>query len=145
MPLGLWKSKWEIHREGMERRDVEWSDEMARRDKQWHAEMKRRDEEWHAEMRRRDTEWRQERARSDERWDRQLAETRRFNGELLDRLDARLDENERKIEAALKLLGDEMIAMRREVHENTNAVKAQTEAILRLVDRFEEWDGRPPV
>lgn len=145
MPLGLWKSKWEIHREDMARRDMEWKGEAKRRDIEWNDEMARRDKQWHAETRRRDREWREERARSDERWDRQLAETRRFNDELLDRLDARLDENERKIEAALRLLGDEVIAMRREVHENTDAVKAQTEAILRLVDRFEEWDGRPPV
>lgn len=35
--------------------------------------------------------------------------------------------------------------MRQEIHEPRGAVDAQTQAILRLVDRFEDPEGRPPV
>jgi hypothetical protein len=35
--------------------------------------------------------------------------------------------------------------MRAEIHELKGAVDAQTEAIMRLVDRFEDPQGRPPV
>jgi hypothetical protein len=42
-------------------------------------------------------------------------------------------------------MGEQILAMREEVHENTDAVRALTEVILRLVDRFEDAEGRPPV
>jgi seryl-tRNA synthetase len=122
MPLGLWKSKWEIHREDMER--------------------------FREEVDRRDVEYRGDRARSDERWvelqeetrdlradyNGEIAETRLFNRELL----ARLEKTYGNVGATMELVGDE-------VHELKAAVDAQTEAILRLVDRFEGTDGRPPV
>ena len=44
----------------------------------------------------------------------------------------------------LQLMGDEIIAMRGEIHELKDAVDAQTAAILKLVDRFEDPQGRPP-
>ena len=122
MPLGLWKSKWEIHREDMER--------------------------FREEVDRRDVEYRDDRARSDERWGElqeethdlradyngEIAETRLFNRELLTRLEKTCG----SLGATMELVGDE-------VHELKAAVDAQTEAILRLVDRFKGTDGRPPV
>ena len=57
---------------------------------------------------------------------------------------ARLQKNEKNIEAALKLMGEQIVAMRKELHECTDAVKAQTQAIFRLVDRFEDPDGQTP-
>jgi hypothetical protein len=129
MPLGLWKSKWEIHREDTER---------FRED----TERYRQDTERFRE------ETRKEREASESRWaefgeetrehrtdyERELAATRQFNREMLDRL----DKTNANLVKTLTLVGDELGGLRAEV-------RAQTQAILRLVDRFEEWDGRPPV
>jgi chromosome segregation ATPase len=114
MPLGLWKSKWEIHREEMARRDAEWREEMDRR----HAE------------------WQQERA--DAQAERVKAEKRH------EELIARLDKNQEETMAAFNLVVDELRGLRREVRDVTDAVNANTEAILKLIDRFDQWEGRPP-
>jgi hypothetical protein len=42
------------------------------------------------------------------------------------------------------LLAEQVIAMREEMHELKDAINAQTEAIMKLVDRFDEFEGRPP-
>jgi chromosome segregation ATPase len=140
MPLGLWKSKWVIHREDMEQRGTEHRQEMDRQ--------REKTERFFAEMR-------AERAKSDERWaevreecrelrtdyDRELAETRLFNRELL----VRMEKTYGNLGTTLHLMGDEMIAMRGEIHELKHSVDAQTAAILKLVDRFEDPGGRPPV
>ena len=122
MPLGLWKSKWEIHREDMREDRARWDAESR--------DLRRRSDEIRDECRE---------VRAD--YNHELIETRRFDAELL----TRLENTERNIEGALKLLGAEIIAMREDLHELKAAVDAQTEAILRLVDRFEGTDGRPPV
>lgn len=60
MPLGLWKSKWEIHREDMAR----YREESERRSAEHHAKMERdreKTERFFEEMR-------AERVKSDERW-----------------------------------------------------------------------------
>ena len=105
MPLGLWKSRWEIHREEMaeHREDTE---------RQW-------------------AEYREERAKVDAEF-----------ADMRERSDDLRDECRRDIKAAMELVGDQLLAMRKELHENTDAVRAQTEAILKLVDRFEAWEGR---
>lgn len=112
MPLGLWKSKWEIHREDMERHRQDM-------------------ERYREEAERRHAEYREERARVDA----EFADMRRRSDELR-------DECRKDIKAALEIVGDQLLAMRKELHENTDAVRAQTEAILKLVDRFEAWEGR---
>jgi len=35
MPLGLWKSKWELLREDMARRDADWREERAGAEEKW--------------------------------------------------------------------------------------------------------------
>jgi hypothetical protein len=85
------------------------------------------------DMLRRDEEWRAERAASETRADERHRE-----------LIAKLDENGRNVEAALEILTREVVGMRTEVHESTDSVKAQTQAIFRLVDRFDEFEGRRP-
>jgi hypothetical protein len=122
MPLGLWKSKWEIHREDMERfrekvdrRDVEYRDDRARSDERW-VELQEETRDLRAD------------------YNGEIAETRLFNRELL----TRLGKTYGNLGATMELVGDE-------VHELKAAVDAQTEAILRLVDRFEGTDGRPPL
>lgn len=85
--------------------------------------------EWRDEMKRRDDEWREERA-----------EWRKSH----DELKAQIDENHRETMAAFKIAIDELRALRREVRDLTDAVNANTEAILRLIDRFDEWEARPP-
>jgi hypothetical protein len=143
MPLGLWKSKWEIHREDMEHL--------------W-AEVDRQHAEWREERAKVDAEFRDMRDRSDEigeetrdlRADyyREVAEARLFNRELLIRLEKTYGSLGSTLELMgerIGLLADQVVAMRKELHENTGAVKAQTEAILKLVDRFEDPEGRPPV
>lgn len=151
MPLGLWKSKWEIHREDMDR----YREEADRRDAEHREKMERffevserRSTEHREKMERFSEEMREERAASDGHWlklsekyDRELEETRRFNREMLERL----DKTYANLHTTLSLLGDEVIAMRGEVHELKDAVDAQTQAIMKLVDRFEDPEGRPPV
>jgi hypothetical protein len=105
MPLGLWKSKWEIHRED------------------WEVEAR--------DLRGRSNEIREECRDPRADYDRELAETRLFNRELLLRL-----------EKTYAGLGEELIVLHKQVLDLKAAVEAQTEAILRLVDRFEAWEGR---
>jgi hypothetical protein len=148
MPLGLWKSKREIHREDMTRF---WA-EMERRHEEVQAQMDRHREEairrtaeYRAETDRRDAEYRDERAEADRRWtdlqeksdrlradyDRELAESRRFNSEVL----LRMDKTYANLNATLVYVGEELAELKA-------AVNAQTEAIMKLVDRFEEWEKR---
>jgi len=72
---------------------------------------------------------------------REVAETRIFNRELL----IRLEKTYAGLGTTLSLMGDEIIAMRGEIHELKGAVDAQTDAIMKLLDRFEDPGGRPPV
>jgi chromosome segregation ATPase len=128
MPLGLWKSKWEIHREEMDRRDAEWRAYCAKSDEQW--------AEWRAYCAKSDeqlAEWRAARAEADAEW-----------RERHDELMARIDENQRETMAALEIVIEELRGLRREVNDLKDAVNANTEAILKLIDRFDEWEGRPP-
>jgi chromosome segregation ATPase len=127
MPLGLWKSKLEIYREENDRRHAEWCQEMDRRD----ADMARRDAEW--------TTWREEMKdlRTESRdlradYDREIAEARLFNRELL----IRLEKTYGNLNATMEFVGEEL-------GELKAAVQAQTEAIMKLVDRFEDTNGRP--
>jgi chromosome segregation ATPase len=149
MPLGLWKSKWEIHREAMDRRDAEWRSYCAKSDEQWaewRAERAKADEQW--------AEWRAEHAKADEQWAEWRAERAKAQAERAetaaewrerhDELMARMDENRREARAAFKIVVEELRAVRREVHDLTDAVNANTEAILKLIDRFDQWEGRPP-
>jgi hypothetical protein len=114
MPLGLWKSKWEIHREDM----VSF----------W-AEMERRHEE--SERRWADLQKKSDALRAD--YDRELAETRLFNREIL----LRMEKTYGNLNATLVYVGEELAELKA-------AVNAQTEAIMKLVDRFEEWEKRAP-
>jgi RNA binding exosome subunit len=72
---------------------------------------------------------------------REVAEARVFNRELL----IRLEKTYANLGTTLGLMGDEMIAMRGEIHELKDAVDAQTDAVMKLLDRFEDPGGRPPV
>jgi len=164
MPLGLWKSKWEIHREEMARRDAEWREWRTRSDEQraeWRKEADRRDaesgaywakaDEQRAEWRAERAEAKAERAKSDEQWAEWRAEAKAERAkadaewrERHDELMARLEENHRETMAAFKIAIDELRAVRSEVHDLIDAVKANTEAILKLIDRFDEYEGRPP-
>jgi predicted nuclease with TOPRIM domain len=83
-----------------------------------------------------ESEWRDLRQQSDELrsdYNRELEETRRFNREVL----IRLDETYANLTVTLALVGDELAELKL-------AVRAQTEAIMKLVDRFDEFEGRPP-
>jgi hypothetical protein len=64
----------------------------------------------------------------------ELAEARLFNRELL----IRLEKTYANLGATMELVGDEL-------QELKDAVRAQTAAIMKLVDRFEDSEGRPPV
>ncbi len=57
---------------------------------------------------------------------------------------ARTDESHRETMAALNIAIDEPRAIRRDLNDLTDAVDASTEAVLRLIDRFDRWEGRPP-
>jgi hypothetical protein len=59
-----------------------------------------------------------------------------------------LAEQHREVMAALTANTEELIAMRKELTltriELTDAINANTKAVLRLIDRFDQWEGRPP-
>jgi chromosome segregation ATPase len=118
MPLGLWKSKVEIYREENDRRHAEWREEMDRRHAEWREEME------YLRVETRDL-------RAD--YDREIAETRLFNRELLNRLEKTYG----NLNATMELVGVEL-------GELKAAVRSQTDAIMKLVDRFEDSNGRPP-
>jgi hypothetical protein len=137
MPLGLWKSKWEIHREDMTRF---WA-ETDRRHEEVQAQMDRRDREFEEERSSRaareavsNSRWTELREKSDELrsdYNRELAEMRRFNTEVL----LRMEKTYANLNATLVYVGEELAELKA-------AVNAQTEAIMKLVDRFEEWEKR---
>jgi hypothetical protein len=137
MPLGLWKNKWEIHREDMNRF---WA-EMDRRHQEARAEMDRRDREFEEEKSRRmmrdaaaDRQWTELQEKSDalrSDCNRELAETRIFNREVL----LRMEKTYANLNATLVYVGEELAELKA-------AVNAQTEAIMKLVDRFEDWEKR---
>jgi chromosome segregation ATPase len=139
MPLGLWKTKWEIHREEMDRRHAEWQKDQDRRDAEWSTYCAKSDEQW--------AKWRAERAKAEAQRAKAEAERAKADAEWRERHDeliARMDENRREAPAAFKIVVEELRAMRRDVRDLTDAVNANTEAILKLIDRFDEWEGRPP-
>ena len=137
MPLGLWKSKWEIHREDMTRF---WA-EMDHRREEAQAQMDRRDRELEEEKSSRATRdaesnrrWTELQEKSDalrSDYNRELAEMRRFNGEVL----LRMEKTYANLNATLVYVGEELAELKA-------AVNAQTEVIMKLVDRFEEWEKR---
>jgi chromosome segregation ATPase len=112
MPLGLWKSKWEIHLEDTTR---------------FWAEMDRRQEE--ADRRWAELQEKSDTLRSD--YNRELVETRLFNREVL----LRMEKTYANLNATLVYVGEELAELKA-------AVNAQTEAIMKLVDRFEDWEKR---
>lgn len=184
MPFGLWKSKWELLLEEMNRRDTKWRDERAeveekrseerakaeakwreeraateerqseeramaeaaRREERVAAEEKRNEEraaadaEWREYCTRKEAEFTETMRKSDARWDEFIVRSEERHAELLDRL----AKNHNETMAGIKIAIEELRALRREVHEGTDAINALTEAVLKLIDRFDEWEGRPP-
>jgi hypothetical protein len=145
------KSKWEIHREDMER----YREESERRSAGHREEMDRRSEdaerrevEHDEKMERLFADLREERAASEERWlqlgdrtgellekyDRELAETRRFNRQML----TQLEKTYANLDGSLRLMG-------KQIEANTEEVKSQTDAIMLLLDHFKGPNGGPPV
>jgi chromosome segregation ATPase len=122
MPFGLWKSKWEIHGENLD---------------QYHEDSERRQAEYHEELR----ELRKESQDLRADYVREISETRLFNRELL----IRMEKTYANLGETLEYVGEALVGLRREVREMKGAVDAQTDAILRLLDRFEDPGGRPPV
>jgi hypothetical protein len=120
MPLGLWKSKWEIHREDVDR----YREEM----KSYREETREDRVRWEAEAR--DLRARSDGLRAD--YNREVEETRLFNREL----QIRMEKTYANLGTTLQYVGEEL-------GELKAAVRAHTAAVLKLVDRFEEWDGRP--
>jgi hypothetical protein len=114
VPLGLWKSKWEIHREDVERYREEMREDRVR---------------WEAEAR--DLRERSDELRAD--YSKEIEETRLFNREL----QIRMEKTYADLGTTLQYVGEEL-------GELKSAVRAHTAAVLKLVDRFEDWDGRPP-
>jgi septal ring factor EnvC (AmiA/AmiB activator) len=167
MPFGLWKSKWEIHREDMARRAAE----SERRSEEHRAEMDREriktDElfaEARAERARSDERWeefKRQWAESNERWDKIEEESRtsreRFEAELVatrrsnEELTAKVEGSTDRIEAACTIIVQEtrgmrgdMHEMRRDINDMKDSVDAQTQGVFRLIDRVDGWEERPP-
>lgn len=186
MPLGIWKSKWEIHREDMarhreesERRSAEHYEEMNRHrdDMDRHRqEAERRDAKHQERMECISEEMREDRAAANERWlqlgeetselrvkfDRELAETRRFNRQMLTQLEKTyfnvgttlglvgeqmglVSEQVGLVSEQMELVGEKLDLMGERIESNTEEVKAQTKAIMQLLDYFKGSNGGPPV
>ena len=90
MPLGLWKSKWEIYREEMDRRHAEWQKDQDRRDAEWRAYCAKSDEQW--------AEWRAERAKAGAERAKADAECRERHDELI----ARIDKNQQETHGGVR-------------------------------------------
>jgi hypothetical protein len=171
MAFGLWKSRWEIHREDMarhreesERRSAEHREEMDRRSKDAELREVKHDEK----MERLFADLREDRAAAEERWlqlgdrtggllekyDRELAETRHFNRQMLTRLEKTyfnlgtslglVGEQMGFVGEQMGLVGEKLDLMGQRIEANTEEVKAQTDAIFRLLDHFKGSDGGPP-
>jgi|GEM_PF-2944401 len=125
MPFGLWKSKWEIHREESARLDAEHRERMERFSEEMREERAAAEGRW--------LQLGEETSELRAKYDRELAETRRFHREML----AQLDKTYTNLTATMQLVVDEL-------HELKLTVRAQTEAIMKLVDRFEAWERRWP-
>jgi hypothetical protein len=66
-------------------------------------------------------------------YEHEIQESRHFNRELL----IRLEKTYGNLNATMVYVGDELAELKA-------AVQAQTAAIMKLVDRFDEYEGRPP-
>ncbi|MBS1845500.1 MAG: hypothetical protein JST53_13875 [Actinobacteria bacterium] len=119
MPLGLWKSRWEMHREDMTRHREE-SDKRS-------ADHEERTERYREECEKRSAELLS-------KYDRELAETRRVNRQML----TQLEKTYASLDSTLGLMGERIEA-------NTEEVRAQTRAIMLLLDHFKGTHGGPPV
>ena len=125
MPWGLWKSRREIHRKEWERLDAEWHELAEERS----AGRKKGIAECRASLERLDLRC----AELGESHDRGLEEARTFRQEMLDRMVAH--------DVSMNKLERQLILLRTEAEDSS---KASTEALFRLIDRFDEWEGRPP-
>jgi hypothetical protein len=83
-----------------------------------------------------------------EKYDRELAETRRFNRQML----TQLEKTYGNLGTALELVGDRIVEMGGriermgdQIEENTEEVRSQTRAIMLLLDHFKGPNGGPPV
>jgi predicted nuclease with TOPRIM domain len=164
VPLGLWKSRWEIHREDVkrhreesERRSTEHREEMDRRSN----DAERREAEHDEKMERLFADLREDRAAAEERWlqlgdrtgellekfDRELAETRRFNRQMLTQLEKtyfNLGTGLGLVGEQMGVMGEKLDLMGQRIEANAEEVKAQTDAIFRLLDHFKGPNGGPP-
>jgi hypothetical protein len=144
MPLGLWKSRWEIYREETKARGEEYRAEMRERDakrddeaKQHQERMERFSEEAREERAAAEGRWlklSEEASESREKFDRELAEARHFNRQML----TQLETTYANLSANLQMMGER-------IETNTEEVKAQTNAIMLLLDHFRGPNGGPPV
>lgn len=149
------KSKLEIHRDDMKARDERYREETEARDLKFRREAEERDarrdkeaKEHRERMERFSEEAREERAASEGRWlqlsekfDHEFEETRRFNAQML----TRLDKTYFNLGTSLNLVAEKLELMGRQIEANTEEVKAQTDAIFQLLDHFKGSNGGPPV
>ena len=108
-----------------ERRDEEW----GRRDAEFREESQRRAEE----SRQRAEESRQR----EERLDQLVEETREYNREIL----LRNEKVYTSVLARLDEMGKEIRESTAQIRSNTEESRAQTQVLLRLLDRFDEPGG----
>lgn len=125
MPLGLSKSKWEMYRQEWARLDAEWREHAKERA----AEREKHIAEWRASLEQDETRW----ADFQEGRDRELVETQKFRKEVLARMEAH--------HASMNTVERETALARKEAED---AAKAHTAALFRLIDRFDDFEGRPP-
>jgi hypothetical protein len=125
MPLGLSKSKWEMYRQEWARLDAEWREQAKERA----AEREKHIAEWRASLERDEARW----ADFQEGRDRELVETQKFRKEVLARMEAH--------HASMNTVERETALARKEAED---AAKAHTAALFRLIDRFDDFEGRPP-
>ena len=116
--------------EESKRRDVKYRTEFERRGAEFRAEFERRDARFQAESKRRDEEFKVEAKRRDEGF-------REFNREIL----LRNEKVYTSVLARLEELGEEIRSSTARIDSNTEETRAQTQALLRWIDRMDESGG----
>jgi hypothetical protein len=123
MPLGPWKSKFEIHREERERLEAE----SRRHAEDRAAERKKNIAEWRALLGQLEARC----AELSEAQARELAEAVKFRQDMLAQMVAH--------DVSMNNLERQLFLLRQEAED---ATKASTAALFRLIDRFDEWEER---
>ncbi|OJU81529.1 MAG: hypothetical protein BGO11_17095 [Solirubrobacterales bacterium 70-9] len=142
------ESVWREERAAAEERRSEeravaesaWREERAAAEESRNEERAAADAEWREYCTRKEAEFSERTRITEARWSEFIERSDERHAELMDRL----DKSQREAAAGLKIAIDELRATRGDVRDGTDSIEAMAEGVLKLIDRFDEWEGRPP-